>query len=369
MKKYGSISLRKDGYYYGRVSYNKISKQFYGRSQKEVQDKIDEWVMNVQQDKITRTNSVLFSEYCNTYIYTYKYGFIKQSSFDRLESILINHVKGSKIDVPVYLLDDMLLQNYLNSKRDLSNSSLKKIYNLVHSVLIYAYRKKDIAIDIAGLIKLPASLKDDKTIKIYLDSDVEKFQKSLDGDVPDDVYLFVIACVIILNTGLRLGEMLALTWMCVDLENNVLRVRDSLSCVRNREGSGRSYIINSAKTKKSVRDVPINAIAGKCFELLQINKSCDYVLSHENSFVKFDSFYRNFRKACALLKIEYRGVHALRHTFASRLIRRGAPVKVVSELLGHTSAEFTLNRYVHTYDGDAADAVNLLDGNALIPPE
>ena len=61
--------------------------------------------------------------------------------------------------------------------------------------------------------------------------------------------------------------------------------------------------------------------------------------------------------ACEAAGVEHRGLHALRHSFASNLYARGVEVKAISEMLGHSSVEVTYNRYIHFFDGDINDTL------------
>ena len=370
MKNYGSVYLRKDGYYYGRVMYQGIKKSFYGKSKESVQDKLNDFVMTCKYNNVSANNSVNFSVYIENYLYTYKYGFIKDSSYDRLESILNCQIRGTSIDISVYNLTDVLVQQYLNSKRDCSVSVLKKIYNLVRSVLAYAYRKKDLEYDIASLLTLPKSNKSVKHIDVYSDEEVSILEKEIkrilmfsNDKRETKLFRYSPAFIIMLNTGLRASEMLALTWDNVDLVKNKIHVCQSLSHIKNRDESEKSYtdVIGSLKTDKSYRDIPINDTARECFLYLKMNSASDYVVDNgKGSFLLLRSFQQTFGRVCVHVGIESKGLHALRHTFASRLIALEVPPKVVSDLLGHTSVVFTLNRYVHTYDNNLEDAVSLL---------
>jgi len=62
-------------------------------------------------------------------------------------------------------------------------------------------------------------------------------------------------------------------------------------------------------------------------------------------------------KACEAAEVEHRGLHALRHSFASNLYARGVEVKIISKLLGHASVEITYNRYIHFFEGDIDDTL------------
>ena len=379
MKNYGSIYLRKDGYYYGRVSFNGIKKSFYGKDSNVIQNKMNDFVLELKYNNVDLKNSVLFSWYCNDFLLTYKYGFVKDSSFDRLESIWKNHIVGSPIDIPVYKLNDVCIQRYLNSKiLDYSSSTIKKIYDLIRSVLFYAYRKKDISVDYASLLVLPKSMKSVKQIEVYTDKEVDfllsEIKKILSSSDKRALSLFrySVSYILILNTGLRAGEMLALEWKNVDLVNNVIHVRQSLMHIRNREDFGNKYIdvIGSLKTQSSIRDIPLNALARECLLYLKYESDCVFVIDNKKgNFLKLRSYQQTFKRICEYIGLQYKGLHALRHTFASRLIELGVSPKVVSDLLGHTSIVFTMNRYVHTYDSSLHHAVDMLEVSGKVSIE
>jgi site-specific recombinase XerD len=71
--------------------------------------------------------------------------------------------------------------------------------------------------------------------------------------------------------------------------------------------------------------------------------------------------YRNLlatmETVCEAAGVEHRGLHALRHSFASKLYARGVEVKIISKLLGHASVEITYNRYIHFFEGDIEDTL------------
>lgn len=63
-------------------------------------------------------------------------------------------------------------------------------------------------------------------------------------------------------------------------------------------------------------------------------------------------------KACEAAEVDHRGLHALRHSFASNLYARGVEIKVISKLLGHASTQITYDRYVHLFEGDLDDTLS-----------
>lgn len=176
--------------------------------------------------------------------------------------------------------------------------------------------------------------------------------------------------IILANTGMRIGELLALTWSDVDLCKRIISVDKNAIRVKNRTTDATTkysqIIQDSVKTSSSIRSIPINDTAYNAFQRLsQFTGKRGLVcrtktgprLSIENVRHTFDRILKN-----SGFPPEYwYGVHALRHTFATNLISRGADIKKVSEILGHSSVAITYDFYIHFISKDLQATVNLLD--------
>jgi integrase len=147
--------------------------------------------------------------------------------------------------------------------------------------------------------------------------------------------------VFALNTGLRIGEILSLTWERVDMEKNLLSVF-------------------AHKTHK-IRPVPINAEARRVLEYWALGRKNEFVFYNHETGEPFVDLKAGFALACR--KAEIKGVtwHTLRHTFASRLLDRGADIVTVQQLLGHSTVTTTM-RYTHTNLDSKRNAVAKLEG-------
>lgn len=372
MKDYGCISQRKDGSYMGRVMYKGIRKTFYGANPKDIQRNMNDFVMEAMYGGLTLQKMVKFSDYCFSYLFTYKYPQIKPSSFDRLESICKCHVAGSEIDIPVYQLDDTVLQKFLTKKaKEYSKSTVKKIYDLLKSVLYYAYRKKDIELDIGSFLSLPKVEKETNIINPYTDEEIvaltagieEKIQSKESKDMRR--YRYATAYLAIYETGMRASEILALKKENIDLENRVIRVCETLSHVKARDSDSPTVFVdisNTPKTEAGFRFIPVN---DKCYQyimyLLMDDIDSEFLIHNlQGNRMKLRSFQQTYKRICEELGVKYRGLHALRHTFASKLIKKGVNANVVSKMLGHTSVKFTYDRYVHPDMEEYKEAVKML---------
>lgn len=376
----GSIALRKDGVYMGRITRNGITKTFYSKDRKKVENELFNYSHMCQVDFEKKVVRVRFQQYMYDYLFTYKYGHIKDTSFDRLERVYRVHIMDSAIGViPLCELDDISIQQFLNSKYDsnLSLSQCKKIYDLIRSVLFYAYKKNDLSVDYGSLLRFPSAdhFKEVKRIEIYTAEECQKMKTLILNPVSqrDKRFLrYAPAFLIMLNTGLRAGEMLCLTWDDIDFKNKVIHVTKTLSFICDRENSTDKEthyknVVSKPKTLNSIRDIPMNDTVVSLFSALQENYreyGCldNYVVCNVNGeFIRLRSLEAKLKRICETCGIKYKGVHALRHTFASRLIESGVSPKVVSDLLGHANVAFTLNRYVHPDESNKYEAVKCLE--------
>lgn len=149
--------------------------------------------------------------------------------------------------------------------------------------------------------------------------------------------------ILALNTGLRVGEILALSWADIDLSGKKIRVRKSLC---------RSTGLLKAPKNGKQRDIFLNPAAMACLVSIEHRVGRVFAVSYSSAY---DAFVRISGKA----GLEAIGWHTLRHTFASLLVLEGVPLFTVSRLLGHSSIRIT-ERYAHLNDEKNKDAVACL---------
>lgn len=152
-------------------------------------------------------------------------------------------------------------------------------------------------------------------------------------------YFGVLLC---LYTGLRIGEVVALKWNDIDLKKGMLSVNKT--CYDTPDG----LVFDDPKTVHSRRIIPLpRQIMPILREKRKTSKS-DFVVSEKGKPVSVRSFQRSFELLLKRHRIEHRGFHSLRHTFATRALESGMDVKTLSEILGHKNPSITLSRYAHS---------------------
>lgn len=346
---------RKDGTTYKRWccevtdSYNK--KYFYGKTKREVEQKV-----NAYQTELTTYGSTLKKTNPTLESWIYEYLFLNvhpkvcASTFERSKSIYDNHILHSSLGkMPLKNIQLNDIQQLLNEKKHLSSSSLKKIRQLLHGAFKSAISNNLIRINPVAEVNLPKSDVPAKDIEILSVDEQKSYVTALSQEKYSILYLST------LFTGMRLGEVIALKWSNVDLINGSITVCESYKRVRkyNEDGTYFSTLDKKApKTNKGIRTIPLpNFLVSnlRIHKLAQKNSAENLVFCTDTGSPLSDANVRKYHdRICKNAKIRPISFHALRHTFATRMIENKVDVKTVSELLGHTSIEITLNTYVHS---------------------
>lgn len=165
-------------------------------------------------------------------------------------------------------------------------------------------------------------------------------------------------------TGLRIGELCGLKWSDIDFENKTLSVRRTVQRITEKNGDKTTrLLVDTPKTQSSVRSIPLPTFL---LRLLQEHKaSCNsYVLSGTGSVIEPRTMQYRFQSLLKKANLPSINFHSLRHMFATNSIRLGFDVKTLSELLGHSSVETTLNRYVHSSMERKSACMNLIQAVA-----
>lgn len=155
---------------------------------------------------------------------------------------------------------------------------------------------------------------------------------------------------ICLSSGMRIGEICALTWEDLDTENGVIHVQKTIQRIYTIEGDIRKteLLLDTPKTINSIREIPMSR------ELLRIIKPIKkivnnsfFVLTNEAKPTEPRTYRNYYKKFMRELEIPIIKFHGLRHSFATRCIESNCDYKTVSVLLGHSNISTTLNLYVH----------------------
>lgn len=176
-------------------------------------------------------------------------------------------------------------------------------------------------------------------------------QSKLLGVLLCDTDLQKFGVLLCLYTGMRIGEVCALRWENIDLNEGILFIRETLQRIQDVEPSSMrktKVIITEPKSKSSIRKIPLpEFLVDIAWKFRAAPKA--YVLTGcadkyiEPRLLQYS--FRRYTLESGLYDVNY---HALRHTFATRCVELGFDAKTLSEILGHTNVNITLNRYVHS---------------------
>lgn len=260
---------------------------------------------------------------------------IKDHLQPKLGNYLLNDLSPAILQITV---TNFLSSGNLKTGKNLSASTVNLIITIIQNSLKTAFLIGKLKVYSADKIKRPKLKQKHITCFSY------KEQKLIEQAVITDGRYKMFGVVLCLYTGLRIGELLALTWADIDLKRHFIYVNKT--CIN--KNKCKSQIINEPKTESSKRSIPIPKQLIKSLRYLKIKSKSKYVISENGEPVCIRSYQRSFALMLKKIHIQHKGFHSLRHTFATRALECGMDIKTLSEILGHKSATVTLNRYAHS---------------------
>ena len=381
-----TIRQRKNGLYEGRISNDGIRKSFYGYTKAEIKNKAKSYLMKVENG-FSEPKKILLSDYIEYWLKTYKLNKIEPPSYYRLYSVYEHQLKdsiGQKMMGDIKARD---IQNFIDEMANPSNgkikplaiSGLKKIIQLlkpcfktaIQEGILFLNPCDGVTLPKESCIKTPTkkqiSLSDDE-IEKFKEVALEKYKSTAEYCSRDFLVLLLIV-----NLGLRVGEMLALSWSDIDFENRIVYINKTLqSDIRNfeaKEGEKKLYsrIKNSTKTNAGMRVISLNDSVMSYLEELRAydkrnNIVSDYVAcTTAGTLNRARNLQRSLERLLKKANIDKKvSLHTLRHTFGSYLLRKGVGIEVISKLMGHARITVTYNKYIHTIKEEEAKAMNMI---------
>lgn len=339
-----NIYLRKDGRYESRIpNGKKDGKRTFiyvlARTKQQCIEKVNEIRRKTKpQGYCSMTLSELFSEWFRSIQHR-----VKQSTASNYIMKADKHILPAFGDLVVSTITADHVYKFIADKQK-DGFSLRYIADIVilmKNIFKYAVRTYQIFNPMDG-ITLPKK----KSPEIQL----------LDEDEQKTIYQYIsthknrstLGTALSMTTGLRIGELCSLQWRDIDLEKRILTVRKTMQRIQTpTETRKTKLIITDPKSESSRRQIPIPDCM-MSFLLEFKGKEEEYILTGSNNPIEPRAMQYRFRTILKNAKLPSVHFHALRHIFASNCIKLGFDVKTLSEILGHSSVEITLNRYVHS---------------------
>lgn len=350
----GTIRQRKDGRWEARITVGRnpstgkqIQKSIYGKTQAEVSKKLRELCKEVDDGIYKEPVKYTVKDWAEIWLNEYTSN-LKPLTVKQYTTYINNRIVKNMGSVKLTRLDTPIIQRFYNqlTKEGLSPVTIKNIHSILHSMLETAVEVGYMRTNPSNVCRLPKPEK--KQIKPLENADISKLLEALKGDKYESLY------TVDLFTGLRQGELLGLTWDCIDFKKGTMYIYRQLQFNKG------SYYFTSLKNGKTrtialapyVLNILRNQKAWQAECQLKSygmwNNKDDLVFTNElGGHLTQNYTYRHFKKIVSNIGIPDARLHDLRHTFAVSSLQSGNDVKTVQEALGHHTAAFTLDVYGH----------------------
>lgn len=273
-----------------------------------------------------------------------KRNFVKRSTMSAYTLILQNHllpIFGGSTSIPEEMVQKFVIDKLA---AELSQKSVKDM--LIVLKMVYRFGvKKNFLTHCEWEIKFP-TVHHNKELPVLT---IEQ-QRTLMKHLTENFTFRNLGILICLYTGMRIGEICALTWADIDITNGVISVNKTLERIYLSDVTPKrtEIIISTPKTSNSNRIIPISKNLTKILRPLKsVVKPDFYVVTNEAQPTEPRTYRSYYKQLMELLKLPPIKFHGLRHSFATRCIESQCDYKTVSVILGHSNIATTLNLYVH----------------------
>ncbi|ODA40378.1 tyrosine-type recombinase/integrase [Desulfosporosinus sp. BG] len=347
-----------------------IRRSFYGNGWNEVRDKMK--LAKAELDKgvdLQKQANITFGEWITTWMDNYKKLELELSTWENYNRSIKNLIMPNLGTIPLKSLKTDDIQKFynllINDKK--AAATVRRNHQIIRSCLEKAKNTHLLSWNPCEGVTLPKL--NEKEAKALTVNEMNKFIETLNS--PKIGPKWRSAFLLALGTGLRQGEILALKWENINLRNYSVTIKEAISRT-NAEG----LIFKAPKTKKSKRTLPIPkeaAIALRLWRIVQRKEKLVAGAEYQDQGLVFTTikgtiiYPRNFTRRFYSIRTQAGiskeiNLHALRHTYATRLLENGENLKTVQELMGHADISTTGNTYAHVMPEIKRQAVYNLDG-------
>lgn len=329
-----------------------IQKSFSGKTQKEVREKMQAAAVDVNNKTYIEPSKLTVAEWLDIWLEDYLGG-VKPRTVDSYKTTVRVRIKPALGAIRLSSLAAHDIQKLYNTSQKgehpLSAKTIKNLHGVLHKGLQQAVELGYIKFNPADACKLPRVEKAE--IKPLDDEAIAEFLRVASGHKYEYIYL------VTLFTGLREGEVLGLTWDCVDFKQGTILINKQLQKTR---ASGGEYVFVSPKNNKSRRITPAPSVLSilRAQQRRQFEQRCNSHGMWDNPLnlvftndtgrnLSAQTVYLHFKKLIAAAGYPDTRFHDLRHSYAVAALQAGDDIKTVQENLGHHAAAFTLDVYGH----------------------
>ena len=350
----GNLRKREDGKGWEARYYDPDGKRHsvYGKTQAEVRKKLAAALAELESKSVLAEPEITVAGWLSTWEHDFL-GNVKPGTADNYAALLRLHIIPSLGKLKLTELKTPAIQRLYNSKLEqgLSPKSIKNLHGCLHKAL-------DTAVKVGYLVKNPSSAcilprVVQPEIKPLDTPDLTKLLNALHG------HEYETLITVDIFTGLRSGELIGLTWDCVDFENGLIRVVKQLLLPRKKGEVFRYGTLKNDKTRTIapapfIMDMLKKHKAEQKMQRLRMGPAWedegfpDLVFTYPNGHHLTQwNVCRALQKVLKDNGMDPHRFHDLRHTFVVNSFRAGDDAKTVQQNVGHYSAAFTLDRYAH----------------------
>lgn len=354
-----NIYKRKDGRWEGRYikEYGFDGKAKYGYVYGKTYSETKQKLLNAQNKYIASAQnrdgkSISFNEALTLWLSSAQRN-VKEATYARYHHLVETHIRP---DLGVYRLDrigTLFIEDYINKllvsgrvdgTGGLSAKTTTDILTIVKSTIEYA---QHLGYSVTCNADHTSIKKKEKPIRVL--SVVE--QQQLERVLLSNTDLIKFGVLLSLYTGIRLGELCALRWGCFDFNTGTMQIRETMQRIQNvdhADNTRTKIVFTPPKTKNSVRVIPLPPSILLLAASFKSAPNAFILTGTPERYIEPRTMQNHFKKLIQESKIANANYHALRHTFATRCVEVGFELKSLSEILGHSTVNITLNRYVHS---------------------
>ena len=361
-----SITERKDGRFQVSISLEDGSrKTLYRKNYKDAEAALQKSRNELKEGTFATGPQQKLKEYFEYWLEDVHRAKIRIGTYESYRIILNNHLIPALGNITVQKLTSQHLQSLYAKKRNegLSYGRIRTIHAVIHRALEHAMRITPplISRNVSEHVDLPGQGKHEMHPLTP-----EQAQQLL-GAAQEHNLLALLTLA--LTTGMRRGELLGLQWQDIIWTQSALQIRRTVSYI-----TGRGFVVGEPKTTGSKRQIALPQVAidvlkqHRTIQLENRLKAGSSWVDHNLVFSNDKGDYivpatlgRHFSKLLKDIGLPHMRFHDLRHSAATLLLSMGVNVKIVQELLGHSSVSMTLNVYSHVLPSMQKEAMNKMD--------
>jgi len=364
-----SIYRRKDGRFEGRFAKGRDSGgklvygSVYGKSYTEVEHRLAAFKNEDSEPAVFDKRALTFADTAKHWLSVISLK-VKPSTYAGYVNTLDLHIlpaMGERKTQSLTAEDinrfakEKLDNGRVNEKGGLSAKTVRDMLCVIKAVMDFACYKNIIA----SRLSITYPKQRQKIMRVLS----RREQTLLEAVLLRDVDIHKLGIFLSLYTGLRLGEVCALRWQDISGNFDTLSVRQTLQRIKNTDGGNcKTKIITDApKSPRSVRDIPIPRFLSPYLCNFARDGAAHFLHTPKADFTEPRTMQNHFTKHIKTANIAAANYHCLRHTFATRCVEAGVDIKSLSEILGHTNVNITLNRYIHSSFKLKREGINKLE--------